>query len=87
MAYWLPKGLTLYNNLFSFTREMYKKYEYEEVATPQLNKKELYEISGHWQHYRSDMFISPMSYITEESKEVLEGAEVFGIKPMNCPNT
>lgn len=86
MAYWLPKGLILYNNLYSFAREMYVKYGYQEVATPQLNKKELYQISGHWQHYRSDMFISPMSYITEESSEVLEGSEVFGIKPMNCPN-
>lgn len=86
MAYWLPKGLTLYNTLYDFARQMYKKYNYQEVATPQLNKKDLYETSGHWQHYRSDMFISPMSYITEDSKDVLEGSEVFGIKPMNCPN-
>ncbi len=86
MAYWLPKGLTVYNTLYGYVREMYKKYGYQEVATPQLNKKELYEISGHWQHYRGDMFISPMSYITEDSSELLEGSEVFGIKPMNCPN-
>jgi threonyl-tRNA synthetase len=86
MAYWLPKGLILYNTLYNFAREMYLKYGYQEVATPQLNKKDLYETSGHWQHYRADMFISPMSYITEESKELLEGSEVFGIKPMNCPN-
>lgn len=86
MPYWLPKGLTVYNQLYGFAREMYAKYGYQEVATPQLNKKELYETSGHWQHYRDDMFISPMSYITENSKELLEGSEVFGIKPMNCPN-
>jgi len=86
MAYWLPKGLIVYNNLYSFAREMYKKYGYQEVATPQLNKKELYETSGHWFHYREDMFISPMSYLTNESEDPYEGSEVFGMKPMNCPN-
>ena len=86
MAYWLPKGLTLYNTLYGFTREMYAKYNYQEVMTPQLNKKELYETSGHWFHYREDMFLSPMSYLRGESQESLEGTEVFGIKPMNCPN-
>lgn len=86
MTYWLPKGLEVYNTLYNFTREIYKKYNYEEVATPQLNKKELYETSGHWQHYRQDMFISPMSYLTGDSSDILEGSEVFGIKPMNCPN-
>lgn len=86
MAYWLPKGLLLYNQLYAFARQLYDKYGYQEVSTPQLNKKELYKTSGHWDHYRDDMFISPMSYITEDSKEILEGSEVFGIKPMNCPN-
>lgn len=86
MTYWLPKGLTLYNTLYAFAREMYKKYGYQEVMTPQLNKKELYETSGHWQHYRDDMFISPMSFLRGETNQPLEGSEVFGIKPMNCPN-
>ncbi len=86
MAYWLPKGLTLYNTLYSFAREMYRKYGYQEVATPQLNKKELYETSGHWAHYRDDMFLSPMSYLRDESDNPMEGSEVFGVKPMNCPN-
>lgn len=86
MAYWLPNGLTLYNTLYDFVREKYRKYGYKEVATPILNKKELYETSGHWSHYKDDMFVSPMSYITGESKEVFEGTEVFGVKPMNCPN-
>ncbi len=86
MAYWLPNGLTLYNTLYDFVREKYKKYGYREVSTPILNKKELYETSGHWSHYKDDMFVSPMSYITGESNEVFEGAEVFGVKPMNCPN-
>ncbi|MCL4353695.1 threonine--tRNA ligase [Patescibacteria group bacterium] len=86
MAYWLPKGLTVYNTLRAFIESMYKKYGYQEVMTPQLNKKELYETSGHWTHYQKDMFLSPMSYLTGESKKLLEGTEVFGVKPMNCPN-
>jgi threonyl-tRNA synthetase len=86
MAYWLPKGLTLYNLLYGFAREMYKKYSYQEVATPMLNKKQLYETSGHWSHYKDDMFLSPMSYLKGDAEEILDGAEVFGIKPMNCPN-
>lgn len=86
MAYWLPKGLVLYNNLYNFARSMYKKYDYSEVATPQLNKKELYETSGHWSHYQTDMFLSPMSFLRGDAKEPLEGSEVFGVKPMNCPN-
>jgi threonyl-tRNA synthetase len=86
MAYWLPKGLTVYNTLYNFAREKYQQFGYQEVMTPQLNKKQLFETSGHWQHYRDDMFISPMSYITNESETLLEGSEVFGVKPMNCPN-
>lgn len=86
MAYWLPKGLILYNTLYNFTRQMYKKHNYQEIMTPQINKKELFMTSGHWQHYREDMFISPMSYLRGESKDPLDGTETFGIKPMNCPN-
>lgn len=86
MPYWLPKGFLVYNTLYGFARQLYRKYGYQEVMTPQLSKKELYETSGHWIHYRDDMFISPMSYLREESKDPLQGSEVFGIKPMNCPN-
>lgn len=86
MAYWLPKGLTLYNTLYGYARELYRKFGYQEIMTPLLNKKELYETSGHWEHYRSDMFVSPMSFLSGESDKPLEGGEVFGVKPMNCPN-
>lgn len=86
MAYWLPNGLTLYNTLYTFAREKYKQFGYQEIATPMINKKELYETSGHWTHYRDDMFLSPMSFLRDETKEPLVGSEVFGIKPMNCPN-
>jgi threonyl-tRNA synthetase len=75
MTYWLPKGLTIYNQLYGFVREKYHKFGYQEVATPQMNKSDLYQTSGHWSHYRDDMFVSDMGE-----------HEVFGIKPMNCPN-
>jgi threonyl-tRNA synthetase len=86
MTYWLPKGLTIYNTLYAYTRSLYHKYGYQEVMTPQINKKDLFETSGHWFHYRDDIFISPMSFLRDQSKNPYEGSEVFGIKPMNCPN-
>ncbi len=86
MPYFLPKGVVVYNELLNFSRKVHKDFGYQEVMTPILNKKELYETSGHWFHYRDDMFVSPMSYLRGDSEKPLEGVEVFGIKPMNCPN-
>ncbi len=86
MPYWLPKGLVLYNELLNFSRIVHKQFGYQEVATPILSKKELYETSGHWYHYRDDMFVSPMSFLRGDSKDALAGTETFGVKPMNCPN-
>lgn len=75
MAYWLPKGVTLYNELVNFWRIEHQKENYQEIFSPLINKKELYETSGHWEHYREDMFLS-------ESDE----GEIYALKPMNCPN-
>lgn len=75
MPYWLPKGVVLYNELIKFWREEHQKRGYLEITSPLLNKKQLYETSGHWDHYQKDMFIAE----TEEK-------EVYGLKPMNCPN-
>ncbi len=75
MAYWLPKGVVLYNELVGFWREEHKQYGYQEIVSPLINKQELYEISGHWDHYKENMFISE----TEEG-------ETYALKPMNCPN-
>lgn len=86
MPYFLPKGLIVFNELLNFSRKVHADFEYTEVMTPVLSKKELYETSGHWFHYRDDMFISPMSFLRNDSKDPYEGPEVFGIKPMNCPN-
>jgi len=75
MPYWLPKGLTLYNLLIEFWRKEHEARGYQEIKSPLLNKKQLYETSGHWDHYREEMFLS-------ETGE----KEIYGLKPMNCPN-
>ncbi|KKQ21315.1 MAG: Threonine-tRNA ligase [Parcubacteria group bacterium GW2011_GWA2_37_10] len=75
MAYWLPKGLIIFNELVNFWRAEHQKEGYQEIKSPLINKKELYQISGHWDHYKENMFVSE----TEEG-------EIYGLKPMNCPN-
>lgn len=73
-AYWLPKGLVLYNELIKFSREVHSERGYQEIATPLISRASLYETSGHMAHYKDAMFISD----TPEGQYVL--------KPMNCPN-
>jgi len=75
MPYWLPKGVIFYNELIKFWREEHQTRGYLEIVSPLINKKELYETSGHWEHYRENMFLSN----TEEN-------ETYALKPMNCPN-
>jgi len=72
-VFWHPKGYTLYRTLEAFSREIQERYGYEEVSTPWIFRPQLWETSGHWQHYRENMFIIE----TEE--------ETMGVKPMNCP--
>jgi threonyl-tRNA synthetase len=75
MAYWLPSGVILYNKLIDFWREEHRIRGYQEIVSPILNKKELYQTSGHFDHYWEDMFTST----TQENED-------YGIKAMNCPN-
>lgn len=75
MPYWLPAGVTVMNELVAFWRREHEKRGYQEIKSPLLNKKELYETSGHWAYYRENMFIA----------ETDEG-ETYGVKAMNCPN-
>lgn len=75
MPYWLPKGVVFYNELINFWREEHGKRGYVEIVSPLINKKELYQTSGHWDHYRESMFIA-------ETGE----KETYCLKPMNCPN-
>ena len=72
--YWLPNGVLVYNELVNFWRVEHAKAGYQETMTPLMNKKELYQISGHWNHYKENMFIAHME----------EGT--YCLKPMNCPN-
>lgn len=75
MPYWLPKGVVLYNELISFWREEHAKRDYQETISPLINKKELYQTSGHFDHYWEEMFVAK----TDEGEE-------YGLKAMNCPN-
>jgi len=75
MPYWLPNGLKLYNELVNYWRTEHQKLGYQEISSPLVNKAELWKTSGHWEHYKDDMFIANMGE-----------NEVYGIKPMNCPN-
>lgn len=75
MPYWLPKGLIIYNELVNYWRAEHNVLGYQEIASPLVNKAELWKISGHWDHYKDDMFIADMGE-----------NEIYGIKPMNCPN-
>tara|TARA_Y100000310_G_scaffold285591_1_gene309181 strand:+ start:5916 stop:7613 length:1698 start_codon:yes stop_codon:yes gene_type:complete len=74
MAYWLPNGTIIYNELIKFWREEHAKLGYQETITPIINKSSLYKVSGHWSHYKDNMFISK----TDEGD--------YGVKAMNCPN-
>ncbi|MDE3045030.1 MAG: threonine--tRNA ligase [Verrucomicrobiota bacterium] len=67
-----PRGLTIWNRLLDFLRELQKEL-YVEIKTPTMMSKELWELSGHWFHYRENMFTSSV-----EDRE-------FAVKPMNCP--
>ncbi len=75
MPYWLPKGLRIYQELVRFWKDEHDKLDYQEIATPLVNKKELWETSGHWEHYQENMFIADMGE-----------NEIYGLKAMNCPN-
>src|SRR3989344_189543 len=69
-----PKGTIIYNELLSFIRKEYRKRDYKEVLTPLLYDKSLWETSGHWKHYKENMFL-----LSIDEKE-------FSLKPMNCPS-
>ncbi len=75
MPYWLPNGTIIINELLKFWRAEHEKRGYQETISPQLNKKQLYVTSGHWDHYRENMFLSDMG---EDG--------IYCLKPMNCPN-
>ena len=73
MPFYMPKGVTLKNLLIDFWREEHKKAGYIEIETPIAMDKSLWKLSGHWEHYKKNMYTFSM-----------EDTE-FAIKPMNCP--
>ncbi len=68
-----PKGMIVWNRLVQFWRELHEEFHYVEIKTPQLMGRELWERSGHWAHYRDNMYAFSI-----ENRQ-------FAIKPMNCP--
>ena len=75
MTYWLPNGMTVFNELLDYSRAEHARRGYLEVSTPIINDKRLWEISGHWDHYVENIFQIPVDEQT-----------TYGTKPMNCPN-
>ncbi len=71
--FFYPKGMILRNNLEDYWRQIHRQNGYEEIKTPIMLNRELWERSGHWEHYRESMYTT----VIDETN--------FGIKPMNCP--
>ena len=75
MPYWLLRGWKLFNALLEYWRGVHELHGYTEISAPVINNKEIWETSGHWGHYRQNMFC-----IQED------GEDYWAVKPMNCPN-
>ena len=71
--FFLPKGMVLKNTLIDYWREVHKRYGYVEISTPILLNRGLWERSGHWDHYKDNMYTTVIDDVP------------FGVKPMNCP--
>ena len=71
--FWLPNGTKLKNALVDYWHEMMARYNYDEVETPQILSRTLWETSGHWDHYKDNMYTT------------LVDDEDYAVKPMNCP--
>lgn len=71
--FFLPNGMTLKNTLIDYWREVHKRYGYVEISTPMMLNRSLWERSGHWDHYKENMYTT-----------VIDDTD-FAIKPMNCP--
>ena len=73
MVFWHEKGLFIKNQLINYWRELHRKENYKEIETPQILDKKLWQISGHWEKYKENIFLTEY-----EDRE-------FAVKPMNCP--
>jgi threonyl-tRNA synthetase len=97
-VFFLPHGTRIFNKLIEFMKIQQKAFKFEEVITPLIYKHQLWKTSGHWEHYRNDMFQVFGADHSESTRERLdsenshgssysENAEFsqYGLKPMNCP--
>lgn len=75
MVYWHPNGRVIYSELVRFIRELEDEYGYEETSTPVVSNTALWHLSGHFDHYKDNMFMFDT------------GMGQMGLKPMNCPST
>ncbi len=73
MVFWHPKGWLLWLEIENFLRQMFKDYDYQEIKTPAVLDKSLWESSGHWENYHENMFTT-----ASENRD-------YAVKPMNCP--
>ena len=71
--FFLPKGMVLKNTLLDYWRECHKRYGYVEISTPIILNQELWHRSGHWDHYKNNMYTTKID------------GEDYAVKPMNCP--
>ncbi len=71
--FFLPRGMVLRNTLIDYWRQVHKKYGYVEISTPMMLNRQLWERSGHWDHYKDNMYTT-----------VIDDTD-FAVKPMNCP--
>ncbi len=73
MAFFHPRGVTLYQSLLNFWREVHREHGYREIMTPLILREDLWHQSGHWDHYKDHMYLSRI------------GEQGYAVKPMNCP--
>jgi threonyl-tRNA synthetase len=73
MVFWHPRGWRIYQSIMQYMSTLWREHDYQEIRTPQLVDRSLWEKSGHWEKFHSDMFI------TESEKRL------YAVKPMNCP--
>ncbi|MCR4671678.1 MAG: threonine--tRNA ligase [Lachnospiraceae bacterium] len=99
MAYWLPRGWKMYQELLKFSREVQDRHGYSEISAPLINNKRLWLVSGHWAHYVNNMFLVPGITKGTEATDLIDVNDTASIptyspltddtmaaKPMNCPN-
>ncbi len=72
-AFFHPKGMIIWNEITDFWRSIHRKYDYEEIKTPIILNQRLWKLSGHWDHYKENMYFTNIDDIE------------YAVKPMNCP--